>query len=270
MTDIVRPPAPETSGGEPPDGDFAALSVAQSEAQWVNSGGAPGEGSNIHGLLHASSGTPEKSPELEFLKQLLLTHLQASPSAVAVVQALKRATLVSTQINEAPESLVRALMGNLSDLESMARSRDLSRVVDETPVRMRPRTRVEMEERAIEVVLQGAEWLTAREVGERHNPQAGNPHAAVSRWVQTGKIFGIQRAGQALYPSYEFDELGQPIPAVQDVMSVLSGYSPFSMASWFESVSSMLNGRRPREVLTSEPHAVIEAARDHVMGPVHG
>lgn len=32
----------------------------------------------------------------------------------------------------------------------------------------------------------------------------------------------------------------------------------------------MLRGKRPREVLATNPQAVIEAAKDHVVGQMHG
>jgi len=143
-------------------------------------------------------------------------------------------------------------------------------VVDATPVRQLSPTRARLEQRAIEAVLQGTTWLTAQQVGRRHNPDAANPHAAASRWQQAGKVFAIERAGQRLYPSYVFDELGQPLPAVQEILRVLDGYTPFRIAAWFESTSSMLDGQRPRELLATHPAAVIVAAREHVTGPVHG
>lgn len=146
----------------------------------------------------------------------------------------------------------------------------LQAMVDATPVRQLSAVRERMEQRAVEAVLQGTTWLTAQQVGRRHNPQAANPHAAASRWQQAGKVFAIERAGQRLYPSYLFDELGQPLPAVPQILQALAGRSPFRVAAWFESTSSMLGGRRPREVLASDPAAVIAAAREHAIGPVHG
>jgi hypothetical protein len=50
----------------------------------------------------------------------------------------------------------------------------------------------------------------------------------------------------------------------------VAGYQPFRIASWFESTNSMLRGKRPREVLASDPAVVVAAAKDHIVGAVHG
>ncbi|HSI59924.1 MAG TPA: hypothetical protein VLA16_20370 [Ideonella sp.] len=194
---------------------------------------------------------------------------------VVALDSLRRASsLIIEHVASSPSG---ALLGERAQLELSVRSAisqleqsSLQAIVDATPVRQVSATRSQLERRAIEAVLQGTEWLSALEAGRRHNPDAVNPHAAVSRWQQAGKVFAIERAGQRLYPAYVFDELGQPQPAVEQILRVLSGYSPFRVASWFESTSSALGGRRPRELLASDPAAVIAAARDHVLGPVHG
>ncbi|WP_052409739.1 hypothetical protein [Paraburkholderia oxyphila] len=123
---------------------------------------------------------------------------------------------------------------------------------------------------AVAAVMNGTEWMTAQTVGERHAPEAANPSEVASRWTQDARIFAIELAGQTLYPAYLFDDTGHPIPEVAEILRVCAGYHPFRMASWFESTCSMLHGRRPREVLASDAAAVVAAAKDHVVGPVHG
>lgn len=146
----------------------------------------------------------------------------------------------------------------------------LKQFVDATPVRRQLPTRIDLELRAIEAVLRGTEWLTSLEVGQRQNPGATNLHAVGSRWKSERKVFFIEHRGLTLFPKYIFDELGNPLPAVAELLEIFAGYRPFRIASWFESTNSMLGGRRPREMLASDPKAVVEAARDHVVGPVHG
>jgi hypothetical protein len=146
----------------------------------------------------------------------------------------------------------------------------LQGLVDASPVTLLTDSRAELEAKAVQAVLNGTTWLTAQRVGERQNPDATNQHAVTSRWKREGKIFSIERAGQTLYPKYAFDELGNPIPEVAQILEIFKGYRPFRIASWFESTNSMLRGKRPREVLATNPQAVIEAAKDHVVGAVHG
>ena len=130
--------------------------------------------------------------------------------------------------------------------------------------------RTDLEKRAIEQVLQGAEWSTAVEIGARRAPGAANSHGTISRWRDAGAVFGIDHGGRKIYPAYVFDASLQPLPAVRKVLEVLKGCEPFRIAAWFESTNAFLGGRRPREVIGTDPDAVVAAAREHAMGPVHG
>ena len=127
-----------------------------------------------------------------------------------------------------------------------------------------------LELQAIEAILSGTEWLTGDEVGVRHNPQASNGHATVRRWVDSRKIFAIEHGGRKLFARYQFDPAWKPLPAMAAILETMSGYSPYRIAGWFESTNGYLSGRRPREVIADDPDKIIEAARDHVAGALHG
>ncbi|MBT2304459.1 hypothetical protein J7E70_28930 [Variovorax paradoxus] len=145
----------------------------------------------------------------------------------------------------------------------------IQELVDEVEPRRPAATRIDLEKRAIDAVLQGTEWSSAAEIGQRLDAKAANPHAAVSRWQQSGRIFGIDHRGKKIYPAYIFDATWQPLPAVKTILAVLED-SPFRVAAWFESTNSFLGGKRPREVIASAPEAVVAAAEDHKVGAVHG
>lgn len=129
---------------------------------------------------------------------------------------------------------------------------------------------LKLQERGVQQVLNGTAWLSSKEVGERADPSAKNKHAMASRLLSQRRAFAIYRRGQYEFPQYQFDPMGQPIDAVSRVLDAFAGYTPFRVASWFESTSSQLGGRRPREVLEDDPSAVVEAAKAHVQGAVHG
>lgn len=132
------------------------------------------------------------------------------------------------------------------------------------------KTTIDPSSKAVAAVINGTEWLTARTVGKRLDPEATDSLAVTNQWKKESRIFAIELAGQPLYPAYLFDETGNPIHEVAEILGVFAGYSPFRIAAWFESTCGMLHGKRPREVLTSNAQAVVAAAKDHVMGPVHG
>lgn len=143
-------------------------------------------------------------------------------------------------------------------------------LVDSSPIRRIDPVVEKLQKRTVDAVLSGASWATSKEVGTRADANAANKHALASRLLKDGRVFAIERAGHKEFPDYAFDPLGNPVPAMREVLGILAGYSPFRLASWFESRSSRLGGRRPREILATDPQAVIAAARAHMLGPVHG
>jgi hypothetical protein len=143
-------------------------------------------------------------------------------------------------------------------------------LLDTTPIRRATPAMTRARERAVRMVLDGTVWSTAREVGERADPNAKNKHALASRLLKERRVFALERAGVNEFPDYEFDVQGNPVPAMRDVLKIFAGYSAFRIASWFESTSSALGGRRPREMLADHPEEVVAAARRHTEGPQHG
>lgn len=127
-----------------------------------------------------------------------------------------------------------------------------------------------MRRSAVEAVLGNSEWLTATQVSHLTNPFAKNPHAIASRLLSSHRVFALERRGVKIFPRYLFDAAGSPIPVAKKVLARLEGYSPFRIAAWFESTSSALNGRRPREVLETNAKEVIAAAEEHVHGALYG
>jgi len=178
-------------------------------------------------------------------------------------------------------SLYSELDGKVSDMltlmqeararqEATARAASLQALVDAAPIRGLDEMRARLMQRTVDAVLGGTEWLTAAEVGALADPSAANRHAYASRLIKDGKVFAIERSGVKRYPRYAFDPLGNPLPALREVLRIFAGQSAFRVASWFESTSSTLGGRRPRELLEAEPVAVIFAAQAHTEGPMHG
>jgi hypothetical protein len=123
---------------------------------------------------------------------------------------------------------------------------------------------------AAEWVMTGARWLSAMELCSELPKTKDEIDAVLPQWLETGQIFALERNGIKLYPLYAFDSLGEPVPILKQVLEVLQGYSSFQIASWFESPSSYLRGKRPREVLEVDAASVMIAAKRRVEGAVHG
>ena len=169
------------------------------------------------------------------------------------------------------DSLPDPVHGDTADIaEPVSPSADVQAMVDQTPIRRPDPILERLQQRAVQQVLNGTTWLSSKGVGEQADPAAKNKHALASRLLAQRRVFAINRLGQYEFPRYQFDPLGQPIDAVANVLAIFDGYTPFRIASWFESTSSELGGRRPRELLSDNPQAVIEAAKAHVRGAMHG
>jgi len=68
--------------------------------------------------------------------------------------------------------------------------------------------------------------------------------------------------GRTLYPSFQFDEAGQPRPVVAEVLAKLRklNLSPWATAIWWNTDHDVLAWRTPAAVLEEDPEAVLAAA----------
>lgn len=119
-------------------------------------------------------------------------------------------------------------------------------------------------------VLSGTAWLASTDL---HHELQVNPldyDARLASWLAQGQLFALERDGFQIFPRYAFSPSLEPVPALRVVLNVMQGRSPFQIAAWFESTTSFLAGKRPREVLSQDAAAVVEAAQHCVQGPIHG
>lgn len=120
--------------------------------------------------------------------------------------------------------------------------------------------------RARSAIRAGTKWLTAAEL---QGVLTGNDAAWISSlpkrleiWTSRGQIFRVEIDGLQCYPAYIFSTDWQPLLAVRDVISLFEGADSMRLAAWFESSSSFLEGRKPREMIAESGAAVVAAARD--------
>lgn len=105
--------------------------------------------------------------------------------------------------------------------------------------------------------------LTSREVAEHAGSRAANQAALANRWKAEGRVFAVEMGGQTLFPAFQFsDDDGQPRPIIAEILAVLQPkLSGWQTALWFSGRNGWLGAKRPVDVLTSDPGAVAEAAR---------
>ncbi len=122
-------------------------------------------------------------------------------------------------------------------------------------------------------VLDSGHWLTAAQLAQLAGLSTTNPSAQPNKWKKSGQIFAIHHNGVDYFPDYGLDQNTnfRPLKALTSVIEVFAEHKDgWGMAFWFLSVNSFLGGKRPQDLLATEPERVMAAAMDEVEGAVHG
>jgi hypothetical protein len=116
--------------------------------------------------------------------------------------------------------------------------------------------------RARELLLKQWGGYTSAETGNLSGSTAKNRAATASRWKKEGKIFSVLYRGKTYFPSFQFDDGGQAVPVVADILSTLGRkIRSWDLALWFTASSGWLDGERPVDLLIRNPDAVRLAAQ---------
>ncbi len=127
--------------------------------------------------------------------------------------------------------------------------------------------------RARKAVLESGDWLTAADIAQLAGLSTRNPSAQPNKWKKQGQIFAIHHGGVDYFPGYGLDrDTGfRPVKALARIIKPFDGHKDgWGMAYWFRSDNSFLGGKRPQDLLASEPERVVEAAMDEVQEITHG
>jgi hypothetical protein len=153
--------------------------------------------------------------------------------------------------------------------ERRAFSRMVEAMLPETPLPSSP------------TVLQArrnAEWrlalitefglLSSTDIAELAGSQAKNKASLAHRWKQEGRIFSVPYQGAELFPAYQFDKNGRPLPVIARVLASLGRQSrSWELALWFLGANGWLdNDKRPVDLLWSAPDEVAQVAEREAEG----
>jgi hypothetical protein len=128
----------------------------------------------------------------------------------------------------------------------------------------------DLNQRAMALILQGTRWLAADALScLRAENEAPGVHL-LHQWLAAARIYTIEVDGMPKVPLYALDANGEPVAGLKPVLQTLAGLVDVQVAAFFESPSTWLDGRRPREVLHSDPAAVLYAAQNRMSGALHG
>ena len=160
--------------------------------------------------------------------------------------------------------LVGMMLERRQALSKQQRDALVELLVGEVPMRPLDMKLAKLQARALERIYSGTPWLTAEQIGTLGKHGTANPAAAAHRWKANEQLFAIRREGRDMYPRYALGDAFTPLPVIKRVLKTLVGHDPLRVAGWFESTSSFLGGKRPRELIASKPERVVLAAQDAV------
>lgn len=126
--------------------------------------------------------------------------------------------------------------------------------------------------RARTAVLEGTDWLTAAQIADVAGLSASNPSAQPNKWKRQRRIFAIHHNGIDYFPGYGLDpETGyRPRKSLKPILDAFGDEKDgWGLAYWFFAVNGFLGGRKPQDVLATEPERVLAAARDEMAAVVH-
>lgn len=123
-------------------------------------------------------------------------------------------------------------------------------------------------------ILNGAAWLPVDAIAEKSGRKLYVVKEELERWIVQQAIFCITQEHQPLYPEYLLDphEGSSPYMAAAEIIQTLSPHrtTGWQLAHWFQTANEHLDGSTPKNLLTTEPELVLEAAHRDAEGILNG
>lgn len=102
--------------------------------------------------------------------------------------------------------------------------------------------------------------LTAADLARIRGSSTSNPHVTTGRWLASGAIFAIETPQGRVFPAFQFQD-GRPRPIIGRILQALAGsLQGWEVLLWFTGSDGYLDGRRPVDLLDSDPDEVVFAA----------
>jgi len=105
------------------------------------------------------------------------------------------------------------------------------------------------------------ECWTSAQVATESTSTAKNVSAIASRWLTERRIFALRFEGKTWFPRFQFQD-GSPIPVIAAVIKLLPPHSTgWDFAFFFTAPNSYIAGRKPVELLKTDPRKVESLAQ---------
>lgn len=125
---------------------------------------------------------------------------------------------------------------------------------------------------ARQAVIKSTQWLTAEQLSTLAGFSRTNPSAQPNKWKAKKMIFAIHNKGTDYFPVYALDPQNhRPLKILSKILDAFNCKKDgWGVAYWFASGNGFLGGKRPQDILQSNPEGVLAAAFDEVAGVTHG
>jgi hypothetical protein len=112
-----------------------------------------------------------------------------------------------------------------------------------------------------EALLASEPTFTSADIGALRNSFNANSSQLAKDLRQAGRLFGVKRGREWLYPRFQFDDRGQLYPEMQQVLTAFTAEaSQWDVLQWFQEPQATL-GATPREIWAKDRAAVVKAAQ---------
>jgi len=105
--------------------------------------------------------------------------------------------------------------------------------------------------------------LTGDDLALLLRPSIDQPISRVAQWIARRQVVNFAWHTQFLLPVFQFEAVSlQPRPRVAEVIGELKNvYDDWELAAWFAAPNAWLDDDAPAKVITTNPVAVLRAAR---------
>ncbi len=155
----------------------------------------------------------------------------------------------------------------LEEQEQNALKSIVAALVPNEPVPSSALAQALMNAEARSAVLRSGDFVTASDIAKMAGYSVSNPSSQPIKWKQSRLVFAIQHKGVNYFPLYALnpDDNYRPYGAIGKILRIFGpAISSWAIASWFNSLNSFLDDRRPKDMLAAESDLVIAAAQDQV------
>lgn len=129
----------------------------------------------------------------------------------------------------------------------------------------------EMALRAKQRVLAIGPWLPQESLARYAQISTLHMTTQLKIWKDSRKIYSLLHEGTELFPRYAFSTLFQPVYELEPILMAFEGKKTnLAIACWFAGNNGYLGGKRPLDILETNPEDVLSAANDELAGITHG